>query len=485
MKENSTRMMRSVRIVSIALCTTVALGCTSTGEPSGPVHSAVSAPSLGMAASFRVLGGSTVTNTGATTVSGDLGVHPGLAITGFPPGIVIGGATHAGDATALQAQSDVTAAYDVLAGHPCAADLTGRDLGGLTLTQGVYCFSTSAQLTGTLTLDAEGDPGAVFVFQIGSTLTTASSASVVFINGGQDCRTFWQVGSSATLGTDTVFTGSILALTSIALQTRSSLAGRALARNGAVTMDTSQVFGGACADVSQPMDGGVADSGGAGADAGGDDAGMDANLADAGTDAEAADAGTDAELADAGGGDSDAGTDAGVEDAGASDAGEGLCCGGSLCGGASCVDLSTDGANCGSCGHACLAGELCAAGACAPCATLCAGACADLASDRNNCGACGNVCAVAVPCIGGSCAPCATTCDGSCVDLGNDHGNCGSCGHVCLASEVCAAGSCAPCAFTLCGGWCLNLDYDARNCGSCGSSCAPGESCNLGACVCL
>jgi hypothetical protein len=188
-----------------------------------------------------------VTNAGETTVYGDLGVSPGLAITGFPPGLVLEGAMRAGGALALQAQNDVTAAYLELAGDRCAVDLSGQDLGGRTLTQGVYCFSSEAQLTGTLTLDAQGDPGAVFVFQIGSKLTTASNASVVFINGGQDCRTFWQVGSSATLRTDTVFAGSILALTSIALQTGATVSGRALARNGAVTMDTNHIFARSCA----------------------------------------------------------------------------------------------------------------------------------------------------------------------------------------------------------------------------------------------
>jgi hypothetical protein len=175
---------------------------------------------------------------------------------------------HAGDATALDAQNDVTAAYIVLAGNACAHDLTGQDLGGLTLTQGVYCFSSSAQLTGKLVLDAQGDPSAVFIFQIGSSLTTASGASVVFTNGGQDCAAFWQIGSSATLGTDTVFAGSMLALTSITLDTRASVSGRALARNGAVTMDTNHVFAGACADTGSDAGVGGGDAGVGGSDAG-------------------------------------------------------------------------------------------------------------------------------------------------------------------------------------------------------------------------
>jgi len=197
---------------------------------------------LGTADSFAVLAGSTVTNTGPTTVHGNLGVSPGSAVTGFLPGIVSGGSIHANDAVAMQAQNDLTTAYNFAAGEVCGTVLTGQDLGGLTLTPGVYCFASSAQLTGALTLNAQGDPNAVFVFQIGSTLTTASNSSVGFINGGQGDSVFWQVGSSATLGTTTAFAGNILALTSITLTTGANIqCGRALARNGAVTMDTNDV----------------------------------------------------------------------------------------------------------------------------------------------------------------------------------------------------------------------------------------------------
>lgn len=196
---------------------------------------------LGTAGSYAVLAGSTATNTGPTNVFGDLGLWPGTSITGFPPGIVHG-TIHDSDAAAMQAQSDLTSAYGVAAGLPCGTTLTGTGLGGLTLTPGVYCFASSAQLTGTLTLNAEGDPNAFFLFQMGSTLTTASSSDVDVINGGKDANLFWQVGSSATLGTDTAFAGNILALTSITLDTRASIeCGRALARNGAVTMDTNVV----------------------------------------------------------------------------------------------------------------------------------------------------------------------------------------------------------------------------------------------------
>jgi hypothetical protein len=192
--------------------------------------------------SFAVLGGSTVTNTATPTmVNGNLGVSPGSAVTGFPPGVVTGGTIHAADAVAAQAQSDLTTTYNNLAGMACNSNLTGQDLGGKTLTPGVYCFSTSAQLTGTLTLDAQGDSGAIFIFQIGSTLTTASAASVLLINGGSNCGVFWQVGSSATLGTGSAVAGSIVALTSITLNTGASVGGRVLARNGAVTLDDNNV----------------------------------------------------------------------------------------------------------------------------------------------------------------------------------------------------------------------------------------------------
>jgi hypothetical protein len=195
------------------------------------------AQSLGTAASFAVLGGSTVTNTGPSVIAGDLGVSPGSAVTGFPPGIVIGGTIHAADAVALQAQNDVTTAYNFLAGQACTTDLTGQDLGGLTLTPGVYCFSSSAQLTGTLTLNGAG----TYIFQIGTSLTTASGASVSLINGASACNVWWQAGSSATLGTATSLPGNILALTSITLNTAASVSGRALARNGAVTLDGNTV----------------------------------------------------------------------------------------------------------------------------------------------------------------------------------------------------------------------------------------------------
>ncbi len=208
---------------------------------------------LGTAQSFAVLGGSTVTNTGPTIITGDLGVAPGTAITGFPPGTVVGGAIHDDDALALQAQNANTTAYNTLASKACNTVFgVPTDIGGLTLVPGVYCFSSSAQLTGALTLDAGGDSNAAWVFKVASTLITASNASVLLINGASSCNVAWQVGSSATIGTGTNFVGDILALTSITLTTNATLSGRALAQNGAVTMDSNTVTISACALPSVP-----------------------------------------------------------------------------------------------------------------------------------------------------------------------------------------------------------------------------------------
>jgi len=202
---------------------------------------------LGTAKSFGVLAGSAVTNTGPTVINSDLGTCPSPAITGFPPGEVKG-TIHAANAVACQAQSDLTTAFNDAAGRAPNTTYPGAtELGGLTLTPGVYKTPTSLAITGALTLNGQGDPDAVFIFQAGSTLLTAVDASVVLINGTQACNVFWQVGSSATLGVRSAFIGTILAFTSISANTRATVQGRLMARNGAVTLDTNTVTTPACA----------------------------------------------------------------------------------------------------------------------------------------------------------------------------------------------------------------------------------------------
>jgi hypothetical protein len=212
-----------------------------------PAAAHASAVDLGTAAPFVVLGGQSVTNTGPSVLNGDLGVAPGTSLVGFGLPAVVNGATHNNDAVASQGQSDLTTAYNVAAGQAVTADLTGQDLGGLTLTAGAYRFATSAQLTGQLTLDAQGDADAQFVFEIGSTLTTASASSVIMVNGASPCNVYWQVGSSATLGTTTAFQGNIMALSSVTLNNSATVNGRALARNGAVTLDDNVLDASMCA----------------------------------------------------------------------------------------------------------------------------------------------------------------------------------------------------------------------------------------------
>jgi LPXTG-motif cell wall-anchored protein len=211
----------------------------------GDQAAAAQAPvGLGTAASFAVLAGTTVTNTGPSVISGDVGLSPGTAVVGFPPGIVNNGTIHATDTVAAQAQADVTTAYNDAAGRSTTATVTA-DLGGQTLVAGVYTGPTLG-LTGTLTLDAQGDPSAVFIFQAASTLITASSSVVALTNGADACNVFWQVGSSTTLGTNSAFVGTVLALTSIAATTGATINGRLLARNGEVTLDSNTITNSAC-----------------------------------------------------------------------------------------------------------------------------------------------------------------------------------------------------------------------------------------------
>lgn len=196
--------------------------------------------SLGTASNFAVLG-STVTNTGPTTINGNLGVYPGTSFT-TTGGFTISGTEYLGGTVAGQALSDASAAYTAALGLTPTSNLTGQDLGGQTLTSGIYQFNSSSQLTGTLTLNAEGKSNAVFVFQIGTTLITASNSSVIIENPGSNDEVIWVVGSSATIGTGTAFEGNILAHTSITLDSDATDAdGSALALGGAVTMDNNTI----------------------------------------------------------------------------------------------------------------------------------------------------------------------------------------------------------------------------------------------------
>jgi Ice-binding-like len=217
---------------------------------SQPAVAATAPVGLGTAGSFAVLAGTTVTNTGPSSISGDLGVSPGTAVTGFPPGIVSSGTIHRADGVAMGAQSDLTTGYNDAAGRSPTANVPGFIGAGQTLAPGVYKASSSLEVGGSLTLDAGGDPNAVFIFQAPSTLVTDSASSVILTDGAQACNVFWQVGSSATLGTSSAFTGSILALTSISVDTGDTIAGRALARNGAVTLDDDTITVPSC--VSAP-----------------------------------------------------------------------------------------------------------------------------------------------------------------------------------------------------------------------------------------
>src|SRR5207249_2231254 len=207
---------------------------------------------LGAAGSFAVLAASTVTNTGATTVNGDLGLSPGTAVTGFPPGTV-NGTIHAGDPAAAQAQLDLTTAYNDAAGRTVGAILVAGNLGGQTLTPGLYTSTSSLEVSsGDLTLDAQGDANAVFIFQMGSTLTTTVGRQVILSGGARAANVFWQVGSSATLGTGSVFKGNILALASITVTTGAAVEGRLLARTAAVTLDSNVIGLAIPADTTAP-----------------------------------------------------------------------------------------------------------------------------------------------------------------------------------------------------------------------------------------
>ena len=210
-----------------------------------PVLAAQPTVGLGTAHSYAVLGGSAITNTGPTTITGDVGLDPSTSVTGFDT-VTLNGAQHVADAAALQAKNDLIVAYVNAAGR--TGTTVPAELGGSTKKVGVYnSLDATFAITGTLTLDAEGNPDAVFIFQAGASLTTASNSSVSLINSAQACNVFWQVGSSATLGTTTHFKGNILALTSITVTTGATVDGSVLARNGAVTLDNNVITRAVCA----------------------------------------------------------------------------------------------------------------------------------------------------------------------------------------------------------------------------------------------
>jgi hypothetical protein len=221
-----------------------------TGGTAGPNPGTGGAPStacaqapvaMGAAATFVVLAGSTVTNTGLTTATGDLGVSPGTAVTGFGPGTLVG-TQHAADPTSAQAEAALTTAYNDAAGRTLCPNSIAGNLGGQTLVPGLYKSNTALEISsGDLTLDAQGDANAVFIFQMASTLTVSASRKVVLTGSASAANLFWQVGTSATLGTASAFQGNILADQSIAFTTGATLTGRALARIGAVTMDTNVI----------------------------------------------------------------------------------------------------------------------------------------------------------------------------------------------------------------------------------------------------
>ncbi|MGC5009871.1 ice-binding family protein [Streptosporangium sp. DT93] len=224
---------------ALAMTAIIAAGVLVT-TPSPAPASTAEPVELGSAGTFAVLGGATVTSIGSTVLTGDLGVSPGATITGFPPGTVTG-TVHAGDPTAAQAQADLTIAYNAAAAQPSDAVLP-TELGGTTVTPGTYTSAAGTfGITGGLTLDAQGDPNAIFIFKAATTLITAAASTVTLTGGAQACNVFWQVGSSATLGAASRLSGTVLALTSITVGAGVTVDGGLLARNGAVTLDGDTV----------------------------------------------------------------------------------------------------------------------------------------------------------------------------------------------------------------------------------------------------
>ena len=234
------RKTRAISLLMALLVVTMVMPATSVA--------AQPTVNLGTTSNFAILAGETITNTGPTTINGDVGVHPGNTFPGQDEA-TIDGAVHLADDVAAQAKADLVVAYDDAAGRTPVTTIP-TELGGTTLKAGVYdSESGTFEITGTLTLDAEGDPDAVFIFQMASTLVTAPNSSVNLVNGARFCRVFWQVGSSATLGVNSDFVGHVFALTSIAAQTGATVEGQLLARNGEVTLDNNTITNGLCPDT--------------------------------------------------------------------------------------------------------------------------------------------------------------------------------------------------------------------------------------------
>jgi len=237
----STRSPRRLLAVALAL----ALALVATVLAPGSASAAQAPVGLGTANAFAVLGAATVTNTGSSVIAGDIGVGPGGEVPTGLPDATIAGTTHVNDGVVSQAQVDAGTAYDDAAARSPRTDVSA-DLGDTTLVAGVYGTDSSLGLTGTLTLDAKGDPAAVFVFQAGSTLTTATGSKVLLINGANPCNVVWQITSSATLGTNSTFVGTVLALASVSAKSGAIIDGRLVARTGAVTLDTNTLTASDC-----------------------------------------------------------------------------------------------------------------------------------------------------------------------------------------------------------------------------------------------
>jgi hypothetical protein len=252
---------RSRRLLTVASGLAIAMLVGFVGTR--PAEAATGPVGMGTAASFAVLAGSTITNTGASRISGSAGVSPGSAVVGFPPGLVFNGKIHRADAVARRAKSDLTTAYNDAAGRSTTSTVL-PELGGRTLVSGVYT-GTTLEVTGTLTLNARGNPNAVFVFKSASTLVTAPGSRIRLINGASPCNVYFQVGSSTTLGSNSVFVGTVMAQASITAVTGATIAGRLLARTGAVTLDRNTITRPGCGTAAASTPSGAGTPGVAGA----------------------------------------------------------------------------------------------------------------------------------------------------------------------------------------------------------------------------